>query len=58
VPAGLAGDTRRPNPIVERQLVVRTGTSIRVCRDAIRATGDERPVVAITLANAITGQRR
>lgn len=35
--------------------VLRTGTSIHVCRDAIRATGDERPVVAITLASAITG---
>lgn len=33
--------------------VVRTGSTIRACAEAIRATGDERRVVAIALAAAV-----
>jgi hypothetical protein len=38
--------------------VVRTGTSIRVCSDVIRAAGDERPVLAIAIARAVTDRAR
>jgi phosphoribosylpyrophosphate synthetase len=37
--------------------VVRTGTTFRVCAEAIRAAGDRREIVAIALAAAIAGDR-
>jgi phosphoribosylpyrophosphate synthetase len=38
--------------------VVRTGTTLRVCGEAIRAAGDRREIVAIALAAAIAGDER
>jgi len=35
--------------------VIRTGTTLRVCAEAIRAAGDDRGIVAIALAAAIPG---
>ena len=41
--------------IVLVDAVVRTGTTLRVCAEAIRAAGDGRDVVAIALTAAIAG---